>query len=125
MNKHYGEIIEKVIRKNGYNVSELARTAKVTRRSIYNWFNQPKLKQQVILKIGDALQHDFSAEFPELFASRDFQRATGIRTNTETLNAEKGRANYWKDKYIDVLEEYNELLAKSVKADHRSLRQSL
>lgn len=125
MNKHYGEIIEKVIRKNGYNVSELARTAKVTRRSVYNWFNQPRLKQQIILKIGDALQHDFSAEFPELFASGDFGKTPEIRTNMETFNQEKGRVNYWKDKYIDVLEEYNELLAKSVNTDHSNLRQSL
>lgn len=125
MDKHFGEIIEKVIRKNGYNVSELARTAKVTRRSVYNWFNQPRLKQQIIRKIGDALQHDFSAEFPELFASRDFQRVPEIRTNKETLNEEKGRANYWKDKYIDVLEEYNELLAKKVSGDQSNLRQSI
>lgn len=113
MDKHYGEIIERAIRRNGYSISELARLTKVNRRSIYNWFNQPKFKPDIIFKIGCALKHDFSVEFPELFSTEDFQRAfaNSKLINTEILVEEIEKINYWKDKYISLLEEYNHLLS--------------
>lgn len=113
MDKHYGEIIERTIRRNGYSISELARLTKVNRRSIYNWFNQPKFKPDIIFKIGCALKHDFSVEFPELFSTEDFQRAfaNSKLINTEILVEEIEKINYWKDKYISLLEEYNHMLS--------------
>lgn len=116
MDKHYGEIIEKTIRRNGYSISELARLMKVNRRSIYNWFNQPKLKEDVIFKIGCALKHDFSSEFPELFSQEDFQAAflnNSKLKNSNNLVDEQEKVNYWKDKYIALLEEYNQILSIS------------
>jgi len=113
MDKHYGEIIERTIRRNGYSISELARLTKVNRRSIYNWFNQPKFKPDIIFKIGCALKHDFSNEFPELFSADDFQQAfaNSKLINTEILAEEIEKINYWKNKYINLLEEYNHMLA--------------
>jgi transcriptional regulator with XRE-family HTH domain len=115
MDKHYGEIIERTIRRNGYSISELARLMKVNRRSIYNWFNQPKFKPEIIFKIGCALKHDFSNEFPELFSSEEFQHAfnNSKLLNTALLSEEREKINYWKDKYINLLEEYNQILAIS------------
>jgi transcriptional regulator with XRE-family HTH domain len=115
MDKHYGEIIERTIRRNGYSISELARLMKVNRRSIYNWFNQPKFKSEIIFKIGCALKHDFSNEFPELFSSEEFQHAfnNSKLLNTALLSEEREKINYWKDKYINLLEEYNQILAIS------------
>jgi plasmid maintenance system antidote protein VapI len=115
MDKHYGEIIERTIRRNGYSISELARLMKVNRRSIYNWFNQPKFKPEIIFKIGCALKHDFSNEFPELFSSVEFQHAfnNSKLLNTALLSEEREKINYWKDKYINLLEEYNQILAIS------------
>lgn len=113
MDKHYGEIIERTIRRNGYSISELARLMKVNRRSIYNWFNQPKFKPEIIFKIGCALKHDFSNEFPELFSTEEFQAAfnNSKLLNTNFLTEEREKINYWKDKYINLLEEYNQILA--------------
>jgi len=115
MDKHYGEIIERTIRRNGYSISELARLMKVNRRSIYNWFNQPKFKPDIIFKIGCALKHDFSNEFPELFSTEEFQNAFSNHKllNSELLFEEREKINYWKDKYINLLEEYNQILAVS------------
>ncbi|HWV73125.1 MAG TPA: helix-turn-helix transcriptional regulator [Pseudosphingobacterium sp.] len=113
MKKHYGEIIERTIRRNGYSISELARLTKVNRRSLYNWFNRPKFKPDIIFKIGCALKHDFSIEFPELFSTEDFQRAfaNSKLMDAEVLAEEIEKINYWKDKYINLLEEYNSMLA--------------
>jgi len=112
--QHYGQIIEKVIRRNGYSISELARLTDVNRRSVYNWFNQKYLKPAIIHKIGVALKHDFSNEFPELFMKTD-QRSLP-NTSDEAVYVEEefdGRTRneqYWKDKYIDLLEKHNQLL---------------
>ncbi|MEH6307446.1 helix-turn-helix transcriptional regulator [Olivibacter sp. CPCC 100613] len=119
MEKHYGHIIERIIRRNGYSISELARLTNVNRRSIYNWFNQKNLKPEIIFRIGCALKHDFSEEFPELFTEDEFQKVISPeKTSTdETLTLSEGSSNYWKDKYIKILEEYNRLLVNQVKQD--------
>jgi plasmid maintenance system antidote protein VapI len=113
MDKHYGEIIERTIRRNGYSISELSRLMNVNRRSIYNWFNQPKFKTDIIFKIGCALKHDFSIEFPELFSSEEFQKAFNQKKFSAEVNVleEMEKVNYWKDKYINLLEDYTQALS--------------
>lgn len=118
MDKHYGHIIEKTIRRNGYSISELARLTNVNRRSIYNWFSQPNLKPEIIYRIGCALKHDFSEEFPELFSEDDFQKVISPEKNLteEPFEIEEEKSsNYWKDKYIHILEEYNRHLITQTK----------
>jgi transcriptional regulator with XRE-family HTH domain len=118
MDKHYGHIIERIIRRNGYSISELARLTNVNRRSIYNWFNQKSLKPEIIFRIGCALKHDFSEEFPELFTEDEFQKViTPLKTTTDEEPSLEGSSTYWKDKYIKILEEYNRLLVNQVKQD--------
>jgi hypothetical protein len=101
---HHGEIIEKVIRREGHSLTNLAKIMNVNRRSIYNWFMQQRLKPETILKIGRAIKHDFSVEFPELFVSDDFKEEPIIKANLEN------DFNGWKEKYIGLLERYNLLL---------------
>jgi transposase-like protein len=52
MDKHYGQIVELVIRKGGYSISEIARLTLINRKSVYNWFNQKYLKPEIIYRIG-------------------------------------------------------------------------
>lgn len=113
MEKHYGEIIETTIRRNGYSISELSRMMSVNRRSIYNWFDQPKIRPETIFKIGVALRHDFSIQFPELFSSEDFQREFEKKKNGFAMQIENtAEISFWKDKYIMLLEQYNSALSK-------------
>ncbi|WP_158828634.1 helix-turn-helix domain-containing protein [Mucilaginibacter lacusdianchii] len=118
MEQHYGQIVEKVIRRNGYSLTELARLTNVNRRSVYNWFNQRRLKKEIIYRIGCALKHDFSVEFPNLFSSSEFKY---FKNNIVLLNSNEEEElkemsdDYWKDKYIALLEKYNNLLLNSMK----------
>lgn len=128
MNTHYGEIIERTIRRNGYSISELARTLNVNRRTIYNWFLQRNLKSDIIYRIGCALRHDFSVEFPNLFAPEDFKQpvqskrreARGPYAALEE-NAHTQNPVHWKNKYISLLEEYNSMLLSQVSRTDPSL----
>lgn len=112
MSSHQGNIIEKVIRREGHSLTDLARSAGVNRRSIYNWFLQPRLKPEIIIKIGQAISHDFSVEFPAQFISADFAK------DGASADAVPEEFNMWKEKYLDLLERYNFLL-KHVKQRSR------
>lgn len=101
MNNHHGQIIEKVIRKHGHSITDVARMTKVNRRSVYNWFSQQVLKPHIIINIGEAIQHDFSNDIPTL------------KKEGSLLKGNKNDEG-WKDKYVDLLERYNQLLIRSV-----------
>jgi len=110
MSEHYGSIVEKVVRREGHSLTYLAKEIGVNRRSLYNWFLQQRLNTEVIIKVGRAINHDFSAEFPKLFVPEDFE--TNAKTNLATHPTSTENINVWKEKYIDLLERYNFLLAE-------------
>lgn len=101
MKYHHGQIIEKVIRRQGHSITDIARLTGVNRRSVYNWFSQPVLKPHVIMNIGEAIRYDFSRDIHDLNKIDYFQN--------EQENQEE-----WKSKYIELLEKYNRLLLQAV-----------
>lgn len=111
MDIHHGETIEKIVRRNGHSITDVARLTKVNRRSVYNWFNQPKLKPEIIYKIGCVINHDFSKELPMLFTPEDFTK--GIKEHSPVEVRLVAENDIWKDKYIDLMERYNALLSES------------
>ncbi|MBE9583011.1 hypothetical protein IM792_00980 [Mucilaginibacter sp. JRF] len=106
---HYGQLVEHAVRKRGVSLTELALELGVNRRTIYNWFEAPFLKSNVIYRIGISINHDFSVEFPHYFTAEMFSNER-MRTsnNANTNNTASGD---WKNKYIDLLEKYNLILS--------------
>lgn len=111
MELHHGQTIERIIRRNGFSITELARLTNVNRRSVYNWFNQRHLKPEIIYRIGAVINHDLSTVFPSLYQYDEFTpqdiNAQEEEVETQELNVE---GNIWKDKYIELLERHNQLL---------------
>jgi transcriptional regulator with XRE-family HTH domain len=104
MEIHMGQLLEKVIRKKGLNISKLAKAIGVDRRSVYNWFTEAQLKPGVLERIAEVIGHDFSSDVPK-----------AIIKNPELIEDDKELRDdeYWKDKYIDLLERYSDLLKKA------------
>lgn len=104
--QHRGEIVERAIRKSGYPISEIARKLGKSRRWMYLMFDNSQVDIESIISIGKIIHHDFSNEIRELNA---------INTNS-FLESEskynKQTKEYWKNKYLGLLENYNELLKK-------------
>ncbi|MBE9585853.1 hypothetical protein IM792_15460 [Mucilaginibacter sp. JRF] len=71
------------------------------------------LKRDIIFRIGVAIHHDFSDDFPELFTKDDFL-VTNIRTYGKTTPTSNDNDIPWKDKYIDLLERYKDLIISSM-----------
>src|SRR5215217_696865 len=112
---HQGQLIERVIRRNGYSITEIANYTHVNRRSIYNWFNQRYVKPSNILMVGKAIGYDFSQDFPELseWLSDQIKKTLKRLDTPEQLEmnpAEAAIAEEWKSKYIALLERHNEVL---------------
>ena len=115
MELHHGQTVERIIRRNGYSIAELARIIQVNRRSVYNWFNQRHLKPEIIFRIGSVLNHDFSSEFPSLFVKGETIGKSTVHYTESVENAPGLGGSNWKDEYIDLLEKYNELLHLCIK----------
>lgn len=111
MAHHHGHIVEKVIRRDGHSIGDISRLMKVNRRSVYNWFNQPKLRPEIIFRIGCIIKYDFSAELPHVFNSEDF--ASEIDKNKTSQDVKEEMVvkddDYWKEKYTELLKSYDRL----------------
>lgn len=111
MNKHHGKTIEYTLRKNDYNISDLAKSMNVNRRTLYNWFNHETIKKDIVFRIGCIIRHDFSTQFPEMFSSEEFSVIN--RPKKQQLLGSDG--NFWKNKYLLLLNEYNEIVDRHLK----------
>jgi hypothetical protein len=121
MSKHRGQTVEKVIRRDGHSISEVARMMNVNRRSVYNWFNQPALRQEIIYKMGHGIMHDFFVEFPELFTSADFVFKNTLPRSPQQDNRQDpygDLGSQWKEKYMELYPRYKKLLDRAARKEH-------
>ncbi|SDD20245.1 helix-turn-helix domain-containing protein [Pedobacter soli] len=112
MSLNVGQVLERVVRRDRMGISELSRKLNVSRRTIYNWFDQKSLNPEIIWKVGSVIGHDFSIELPETFAKTSNNIREAFDAHTEDFA--KGDANsvyFWMNKYIKLLEKYNEILS--------------
>jgi transcriptional antiterminator len=97
---HMGKLLERAIRRKGLNITEIAVALGISRRTIYNWFKLEVIDESIMGKISDVIRHDFSSGKPKTFI---------IRSKTADSSPLEDDA-YWKDKYINLLERYSDLI---------------
>lgn len=102
--QHRGEILKEAIYKSGYPITELAKRMGKSRRWVYLLFENPTVSIDTILQIGIIIHYDFSNQIEGL--------------NSQTLTLKEPfphylkEEDYWKNKYLKLLEDYNDLLKK-------------
>lgn len=104
--EHRGEIIKDAVYKSGYSITELAKKLGKSRRWMYLMFENSNVSLDLVLQIGKIISYDFTNEIKEFNL---FQSPIGESTDYQ-LN--ESQADYWKNKYLKLLEEYNEILKK-------------
>lgn len=115
-----GDVIERIVRTK-IGISELSRILHVSRTSIYNWFEHGHLSLETICKIGQAINYDFSREFPEDFAKgRNHVSAEPNSGNESKIENCESSVRYWMNKYISLLEKYNEILTEVAKSETKA-----
>ena len=111
--QHKGEIVEKAVRQSGYPLTKLARKMGKTARWLYYIFENSNVPIDYILEIGNIIHYDFTEEIAELKRFKNANQSNQlIMDTTSPFGARKDEASYWKDKYLQVLESYNEMLLK-------------
>ncbi len=108
--QHRGEILEAAVRKSGIPLTRIVEKLGKSRKWIYNQFEISDVPLDIILDIGKVIHHDFSREIDELNLSVWKKSLSAVDEDEKTY--EGNEALYWKNKYLALLEEFNEYLKK-------------
>ncbi|WP_297514047.1 hypothetical protein [Flavobacterium sp.] len=100
-----GEIIKNAIYQSGIPISAIAKQMGKSRRWFYQMFEQKNVSIDTILTIGKIIRYDFSKEIKEMYPL--------ILHEPPEEYPEEETVDYWKNKYIRLLEAYNSLLLKN------------
>ena len=101
--QHKGKILEKAVRQSGMPLTKLSKKMDKSRRWIYNAFENENLSIDYILEIGNIIHYDFSNDMEDLKKYKDAADHFGTSPNSN-------QTDYWKNKYLNLLEKYNELI---------------
>lgn len=71
---------------------------------MYLMFDNAQLAIETVVSIGKIIHHDFSDEIKEMKSFKDLSDPPG----TYGVDTKE----YWKNKYLELLEDYNKLLKK-------------
>jgi predicted transcriptional regulator len=106
--QHRGEIVKNFVYQSGMSITMIASRLGKSRRWMYQMFENSNISLDIIIQIGEIIHHDFSEEINELksakFSLNDKKSPYGLNLNEDT--------QFWKNKYLNLLEEYNELLKR-------------
>lgn len=83
-----------------------------SRRWVYQIFDSANVSIDYILEIGKVIHHDFSDDIKELKAYQIKTANQMFHETPQRFDSDKKEAEYWKNKYLAVLEKYNDLLTK-------------
>lgn len=117
--KHKGEIFKNAIYKycndKGISLTALAKKAGYNQATIYRHFERDDLPNHIIIRWGKAMKYDFLVEFPDLADDLIHFHTTPNKNSDLEINTREElvqKIEYWKEKYIDLLERYNKLLVE-------------
>ena len=99
MAKHRGKILEDAIKEKGITCAAAAKHLKISRRTLYNYFENPEISWQRLVEIEEILKLNLPEKFTEL-------RKYNLPSQDISLLKESEEIAYWRNKYIDLLEKY-------------------
>ncbi len=108
--QHRGEIVKKAIHQSGFSITKLADRIGKSRRWMYQMFENRNVSLDLILEIGKIIHYDFTDEIKEFKKVQNSFTAQFI--NDQSIITPENTVEFWKDKYLKLLEEYNALLLR-------------
>lgn len=113
MTQHMGEILHKVFKDTGLKVAPVARKMGIDRGTVYRHFDERELSLDYIARYGKAMGVDMRKYFPQIADIANEELTQYISSKPSYQELER-TVDYWKDKYIKLLEQYNELLLDKI-----------
>ncbi|MET4107768.1 helix-turn-helix domain-containing protein [Hymenobacter sp. UYP22] len=125
---HQGEILQETIKNSGISITRIVDELGITRPTIYRKFKEETLDYTFVKKVGDIIAHDFSNDFTSLQQTAlpfsvtrvsDVVTNTGVKQPLQRVSSPPvtdtdltKQLMTLQQKYIALLESYNELLLK-------------
>lgn len=108
---HRGKVLQQAVSSSGIPIREVVRRLKLSHTSYYRHIDKPDLDYQILESYGKVIKHDFSIEFPEMDPNNYLDNLANFK-KPRTLDEAQEQTDYWRKKYIQILEKYNRLLEK-------------
>lgn len=108
--QHRGEILEAAVRKSGIPLTRIVEKLGKSRKWIYNQFEISDVPLDILIDVGKVIHHDFSQEIDELNLTVLKKTLSAVDDANNTY--EGNEVLFWKNKYLSLLEEFNEYLKK-------------
>ena len=103
---HRGKILEHIVRTEKYPIKKLAeRLGYKSRGTVYLHFQDADLPWDIIQNYARVLKKNMTVEFPDMITEGD----PVIQIKTRTVQELEALVDYWKTKYIELLEKQNEM----------------
>lgn len=115
--QHKGEIIEKAVRESGHSITKLAQKMGKSRRWVYQIFDSAVVPIDYIIEIGKIIHYDFSQDIKGIKMYGSGRPLTGVEDPRYTGKPSSEEAEHWKEKYMSLLEKYNDLLSRQKNID--------
>lgn len=103
---HRGEILKTAIERSGVSKTQVHLKLKVSRKSLYNYFERADLPLEILMDVGKIIHHSFGDEIPEL------RNLGQVAFDSESIEYHRTTAEEWKNKYIALMEDHMALLKK-------------
>jgi hypothetical protein len=94
MKNHRGELLKKGVYESGYPITKLAKKMGKSRKWIYLLFQRNNVSVDILKEIGTIIHYDF------------------IEADKEKCISTVYNEELWKNKYLTLLEEFNDFLKK-------------
>ncbi len=104
--QHRGEIVKNAIHQSGYSITKLALKLGKSRRWMYQMFDNSNVSLEIVLQIGEIIHYDFTDEI------RGFKKSAFVESRETNYSTPENTVEFWKDKYLKLLEDYNALILK-------------
>jgi predicted transcriptional regulator len=100
--EHAGKKVESAIRVSGMSITIVASKLGITRRTLYNYFETDNLDPRIISKIEKIIHIRIQDHSP-------------LQKQEAQSQPPPDTLEYWRNKYIDLLEKYTQLLEEKQK----------
>ena len=106
---HRGEILQAAVKKSKLKITQVVKKVGISRGTFYNHIEDPNLPFDILEKYGKALAYDFTTEIPEM-TKYAFEEPAEMYGQPSTIEEAIKQRDYWKDKYIALLEKHQRLI---------------
>ena len=106
---HRGEVLQAAVKKNKLKVTQVAKKVGISRGTFYNHIIDPHLPFDILERYGKALGYDFTADIPEM-TKYTLEEPAEIYGQPSTIEEAILQRDYWKDKYIALLEKHQRMI---------------